>query len=145
MALGGLTHGATNIEMTAAYCIFPNQGVYNKPYTFTEIKNESGETILTGRDSDTTWEAIKPETAAIMNRYLNSVVTSGTGRGAALSDGTFTAGKTGTTSENFDRWFIGYSPYYVASVWYGYDTPASIEMSSNPCIPVWKNVMDKVH
>ena len=145
VALGGLTHGATNIEMTAAYCIFPNQGVYNKPYTFTEIKNESGETILTGRDSDTTWEAIKPETAAIMNRYLNSVVTSGTGRGAALSDGTFTAGKTGTTSENFDRWFIGYSPYYVASVWYGYDTPASIEMSSNPCIPVWKNVMDKVH
>ena len=140
LALGGLTHGATNIEMTAAYCIFPNQGVYNKPYTFTEIKNESGETILTGRDSDTTWEAIKPETAAIMNRYLNSVVTSGTGRGAALSDGTFTAGKTGTTSENFDRWFIGYSPYYVASVWYGYDTPASIEMSSNPCIPVWKNV-----
>ena len=110
LALGGLTHGATNIEMTAAYCIFPNQGVYNKPYTFTEIKNESGETILTGRDSDTTWEAIKPETAAIMNRYLNSVVTSGTGRGAALSDGTFTAGKTGTTSENFDRWFIGYSP-----------------------------------
>lgn len=145
LALGGLTHGATNIEMTAAYCIFPNQGVYNKPYTFTEIKNESGETILTGRDSDTTWEAIKPETAAIMNRYLNSVVTSGIGRGAALSDGTFTAGKTGTTSENFDRWFIGYSPYYVASVWYGYDTPASIEMSSNPCIPVWKNVMDKVH
>lgn len=145
LALGGLTHGATNIEMTAAYCIFPNQGVYNKPYTFTEIKNESGETILTGRDSDTTWEAIKPETAAIMNRYLNSVVTSGTGCGAALSDGTFTAGKTGTTSENFDRWFIGYSPYYVASVWYGYDTPASIEMSSNPCIPVWKNVMDKVH
>lgn len=145
LALGGLTHGATNIEMTAAYCIFPNQGVYNKPYTFTEIKNESGEIILTGRDSDTTWEAIKPETAAIMNRYLNSVVTSGTGRGAALSDGTFTAGKTGTTSENFDRWFIGYSPYYVASVWYGYDTPASIEMSSNPCIPVWKNVMDKVH
>lgn len=145
LALGGLTHGATNIEMTAAYCIFPNQGVYNKPYTFTEIKNESGETILTGRDSDTSWEAIKPETAAIMNRYLNSVVTSGTGRGAALSDGTFTAGKTGTTSENFDRWFIGYSPYYVASVWYGYDTPASIEMSSNPCIPVWKNVMDKVH
>lgn len=145
LALGGLTHGATNIEMTAAYCIFPNQGVYNKPYTFTEIKNESGETILTGRDSDTTWEAIKPETAAIMNRYLNSVLTSGTGRGAALSDGTFTAGKTGTTSENFDRWFIGYSPYYVASVWYGYDTPASIEMSSNPCIPVWKNVMDKVH
>lgn len=145
LALGGLTHGATNIEMTAAYCIFPNQGVYNKPYTFTEIKNENGETILTGRDSETTWEAIKPETAAIMNRYLNSVVTSGTGRGAALSDGTFTAGKTGTTSENFDRWFIGYSPYYVASVWYGYDTPASIEMSSNPCIPVWKNVMDKVH
>lgn len=145
LALGGLTHGATNIEMTAAYCIFPNKGVYNKPYTFTEIKNEAGETIALGRDLEASHEAIKPETAAIMNRYLNSVVTSGTGRGAYLADGTFTAGKTGTTSENFDRWFIGYSPYLVASVWYGYDTPKSIQVSSNPCIPVWRNIMNKAH
>ncbi len=145
LALGGLTHGMTNVELTAAYCIFPNQGIYNKPYTFTEIKNSDGETILTGRDSETSWQAIKPETAAIMNRYLSSVVTSGTGRGASLADGTFTAGKTGTTSENFDRWFVGYSQYYVAAVWYGYDTPQSISMSSNPCIPVWRNVMSSVH
>ena len=123
LALGGLTHGATNIEMTAAYCAFPNGGIYNKPYTFTEIKDEKGETIATGRDSESSWAAMDAETAAIMNRYLNSVVTSGTGRGAALADGTFTAGKTGTTSENYDRWFIGYTPYYVAAVWYGYDTP----------------------
>ena len=143
LALGGLTHGMTNVELTAAYCIFPNQGIYNKPYTFTEIKNSDGETILTGHEAS--WQAIKPETAAIMNRYLSSVVTSGTGRGAALADGTFTAGKTGTTSENFDRWFVGYSPYYVAAVWYGYDTPQSIRMSSNPCIPVWKTIMDRVH
>ena len=145
LALGGLTHGATNLEMTAAYCIFPNKGIYNKPYTFTEIKDEKGEVLVTGRDSNSSWEAIKPETAAIMNRYLNSVVTSGTGRGAALSSGIFTAGKTGTTSENFDRWFIGYTPYYVAAVWYGYDTPKSIQISSNPCISVWKNIMDRVH
>ncbi len=145
LALGGLTHGMTNVELTAAYCIFPNHGIYNKPYTFTEIKNSDGETILTGRDADTSWQAIKPETAAIMNRYLSSVVTSGTGRGASLADGTFTAGKTGTTSENFDRWFVGYSQYYVAAVWYGYDTPQSISMSSNPCIPVWRNVMSAVH
>ncbi len=145
LALGGLTHGMTNVELTAAYCIFPNKGVYNRPYTFTEIKNIDGETILTGKEADSSWQAIKPETAAIMNRYLNSAVTSGTGRGAALADGTFTAGKTGTTSENFDRWFVGYSPYYVAAVWYGYDTPQSITMSSNPCIPVWKNIMDRAH
>ncbi len=145
LALGGLTHGATNIEMTAAYCIFPNKGIYNKPYTFTEIKDSKGETILTGRDGESSWQAIKPETAAIMNRYLNAVVTSGTGRGAALSDGTFTAGKTGTTSENFDRWFIGYTPNFVASVWYGYDTPQSISISSNPCIPVWRTIMNKVN
>lgn len=145
LALGGLTHGVTNLEITAAYCIFPNGGIYNEPYTFTEIKNDMGETILNYKDNRSSWQAIKPTTAAIMNRYLNSVVTSGTGRGAALSSGTFTAGKTGTTSENFDRWFIGYTPYYVAAVWYGYDTPQSISMSSNPCIPVWKNIMDKVH
>lgn len=145
LALGGLTHGATNLEMTAAYCIFPNKGVYNKPYTFTEIKNDAGDVIALGKDSESSHQAIKSETAAIMNRYLNSVVTSGTGRGAALSDGTFTAGKTGTTSENFDRWFIGYTPYYVASVWYGYDTPKSIQVSSNPCIPVWRTIMNKAH
>ncbi len=145
LALGGLTHGMTNLELTAAYCMFPNGGIYNKPYTFTEIKNSEGETILTGKEADSSWQAIKPETAAIMNRYLSSVVSSGTGRGAALSDGTFTAGKTGTTSENYDRWFVGYSPYYVAAVWYGYDTPRTISMSSNPCIPVWRSIMNAAH
>ncbi len=145
LALGGLTHGVTNLEITAAYCIFPNGGIYNEPYTFTEIKNDKGETILNCKDNRSSWQAIKPETAAIMNRYLNNVVTSGTGRGASLSSGIFTAGKTGTTSENFDRWFIGYTPYYVAAVWYGYDTPQSISTSSNMCIPIWKNIMDRVH
>lgn len=144
LALGGLTHGVTNLELTASYCIFPNQGIYNRPYTFTEVKNEKNETILTGPDPNAMIQAISPKTASIMNRYLGSVITSGTGRGAALASGKFSAGKTGTTSENFDRWFVGYTADYVSAVWYGYDTPKSISVSSNPCIPVWKNVMDKV-
>lgn len=143
LALGGLTHGVTNLELTAAYCIFPNQGIYNRPYTFKEIKNDKNEIILTGHDPNSMIQAISPKTASIMNRYLNSVVTSGTGRGAGLSSG-FTAGKTGTTSENFDRWFVGYTPDYVSAVWYGYDTPKSISVSSNPCIPVWRTVMNNV-
>jgi len=76
---------------------------------------------------------------------LNEVVTSGTGRGAALASGMYTAGKTGTTSNNNDRWFVGYTPHYVAAVWYGYDTPREINVSGNPCIPVWKEVMTAIH
>lgn len=143
LALGGLTDGATVLEMTAAFGAFANQGVYRKPYTYTEVKDKEGNVLVSSDRSS--WEAMKPSTAYIMNRMLEDVVTSGTGRGAGLSNGMFTAGKTGTTSENNDRWFIGYTPYYSAAVWYGYDIPEEIKMSSNPCIPVFRNVMNQVH
>ena len=143
LALGGLTDGATVLEMTAAFASFANEGVYRKPYTYTDVKDKDGNVIVSSDRSS--WEAMKPSTAYIMSKMMEDVVTSGTGRGAGLSSGIFTAGKTGTTSENNDRWFIGYTPYYAAAVWYGYDIPEEITMSSNPCIPVFKNVMDKVH
>lgn len=142
LALGGLTDGATTLEMSAAFAAFANNGVYHKPYTYTEVKDKDNNTIASSDRSF--WEAMKPSTAYIMTKMLEEVVASGTGRGAAIS-GVPTAGKTGTTSENNDRWFIGYTPYYAAAVWYGYDTPKEITLSSNPCIPVFKNVMDKVH
>lgn len=144
LALGGLTHGMTPLELTAAYCIFPNEGVYNEPYTFTEIRDSNGEVILTGTTSESSWQAISPETAAIMNRYLGGVVSSGTGRGAQLSNGMYTAGKTGTTSDYNDLWFAGYTSELVGAVWYGYDTPESMHIS-NPCIGIWRNVMNRAH
>jgi penicillin-binding protein 1A len=86
---------------------------------------------------------IKESTAYYMNSMLQNVVTSGTGTGAQLSNMT-AAGKTGTTSENHDRWFVGYTPYYTAAVWTGY--PYNAKMSgSNRAVELWKKVMSQVH
>ena len=79
-----------------------------------------------------------------MNQLLQQVVSSGTGTAADFS-GMSLAGKTGTTSENYDRYFVGYSPYYCAAVWCGYDQNEKIQYSGNPSITMWKKVMQKVH
>ena len=87
---------------------------------------------------------MKETTAYYMNVLLRNVVTSGTGSTAYL-DNMPAAGKTGTTDKNNDRWFIGYTPYYVAAVWTGYDTPEAMNISGNPAIPLWKSVMSQIH
>ena len=142
LALGGLTDGATTLEMAASYCIFPNEGVYNRPYTYTEVKDKDGNVIVAS--DRTSHEAISSSTAYIMSQMLKEVVDSGTGVGAAVSSGNFTAGKTGSTTENKDRWFVGFTPNYAAAIWYGYDTPKEINLSYNPCVPVFRNIMSKV-
>ncbi len=142
LALGGLTKGATPVEMAAAYAIFANEGVYNKPHTYTEIKDKTGKVILSAELSSN--QAITPTTAFMMHKMLQEVVSSGTGVGAAIS-GYQTAGKTGTTSDNKDRWFVGYTPHYSAAVWYGYDTPRDISVSGNPCISVFRSTMNTIH
>lgn len=143
LALGGLTDGVTTVEMAAAYSAFANGGIYNKPHTYTEVKDSDGNVILT---ADLTGKvAMKPSTAFIMTQMLREVVSSGTGGGAAVSGVNYTAGKTGTTSDNNDRWFVGYTPYYAAAIWYGYDTPKEIYASGNPCIPVFRSIMNDIH
>lgn len=143
LALGGLTHGISPLELTAAYSPFVNQGLYIKPYSYTRVLDHSGNELLSNYSEPTI--AMSESTAYIMSMMLREVVTSGTGGGSQLPSGIFTAGKTGTTSDNHDRWFVGYTPYYVATVWYGYDTPQPIRASGNPCIPVWKKVMTEIH
>ena len=143
LALGGLTDGATTLEMAAAYASFANGGFYYKPYTYTEVTDKDGNVILSSDRAGTS--IMKESNAYIMTQLLKEVVESGTGRGAAVSGVSYTAGKTGTTSDNKDRWFIGYTPYYVAAVWYGYDIPKEINLSSNPCVPVFKGIMDSAH
>lgn len=142
LALGGLTDGATTLEMAAAYCIFANEGIYNRPYTYTDVKDKDGNIIVSSDRSSN--EAISSSTAYIMSQMLKEVVDSGTGVGAAVSSGNFTAGKTGSTTENKDRWFVGFTPNYAAAIWYGYDTPKEINLSYNPCVPVFRNIMSKV-
>jgi len=143
LALGGLTHGISVLELTAAYVPFVNDGVYTKPHTYTKVLDHSGNEIL--NHSPKTEIAMSEATAYITSMMLREVVTNGTGGGSQLPSGIFTAGKTGTTSDNHDRWFVGYTPYYVAAVWYGHDTPQPIRAGGNPCIPVWKQVMTQIH
>lgn len=144
LALGGLTDGLSATEMAAAYAAFVNNGLYNKPHTYTKVINGDGETVLENKSEPTV--AMSESTAFLVNSMLQSVISDGTGTAAKLSVKMSAGGKTGTTDEQNDRWFAGFTPYYVGVVWYGYDQPKSLEfLSYHPCMPVWKKVMDAIH
>ncbi len=143
LSLGGLTKGVTVKEMAAAYATFVNSGKYIKPHTYTKVVDVTGNIILENKVVST--QAIKPTTAYIMTDLLKEPVNSsyGTARSAKLPDMP-TYGKTGTTNDNYDKWFVGFTPYYVGAVWYGYDTPRSVG-GSNPSVAAWRKVMLKIH
>jgi len=140
-ALGGLTDGVTVEEMTAAYCAFVNKGMYNEPVTYTKVIDSNGRVILENKVQNQ--RAMSEETAYLMTNMLSGVVTNGTGTGARVPN-VFTAGKTGTTNSNKDRWFMGITPNYVAGVWMGYDTPKTMS-GSNFCPSVFRKVMTEIY
>ena len=142
LALGGLSKGVTTREMAAAYASFANGGVYTTPRTYTEVRDHNGNVILENKSEYHV--AMKESTAYAMNELLKNVVRNGTGTGANFSGMTI-AGKTGSTNSNNDRYFVGYTPYYTAAVWVGYDTPTRIVASGNPAATLWKTFMSKVH
>ncbi len=144
MALGGLTDGATVLDMAAAYAIFPNAGVYNTPRTYLRVTDANGLTILEPEANSTT--VIKESTAFYMNNLLANVITNGTGVNAKLSN-SVAAGKTGTTDDDYDRWFVGYTPYYSCAVWYGFDYNHTINPATgtSPAVPLWQAVMEQLH
>ncbi len=144
MALGGLTHGVTVLEMVGAYQIFANGGTYTEPYAYTRVEDSDGNIVL---ETDTTpVRVISTETATVMNELLQRVTGGplGTGRAAALPNMT-TAGKTGTSSDDHDQWFIGMTPYYVGAVWLGYDVQQTINYAAYPPPIIWKNIMAPIH
>lgn len=143
IGLGGLTDGVSVLEIAAAYVPFVAEGYYYEPAFYTKVLDSNGEILLERNPSPQ--PAISESTAVTMTQMLRGVVTSGTGTSARLNKMP-SAGKTGTTSNNNDRWFVGYSPYYVGAVWYGYDIPKSLRgISGNPSAKVWKGIMDLVH
>ena len=143
LALGGLTHGVTVMDMNAAYSSFANGGMYIEPTVYTKVYDADGRILLEKEPEKE--RAFSEETAYLTTLLLKDVVTSGTGGGAQISN-MDTCGKTGTTDDDMDRWFIGYTPYYVGSVWFGYDVQKTISYGgTNPALSVWKNVMTKIH
>ena len=142
LGLGGLTYGVNTVEMAAAYSAFANNGVYTRPRTYIEVRDNKGSLVLENKQES--WVAMKESTAYSINELLKGVVRSGTGTEAAFSGMTI-AGKTGTTSSNYDRYFVGYTPYYTAAVWIGYDRNASIRANGNPAAQLWKKAMSEAH
>lgn len=141
MATGAGYHGVSVREMTAAFQIFGNGGVYNKPYLYYYVEDSKGNVVLDNRNKEGE-QAIKSTTATIMRYLLQNVVTGyeGTG-GMAQVPGWTTYGKTGTTDLNEYNWFVGGTPYAVAGLWCGYETPAPIGSDTNYSKTVWRDIM----
>lgn len=147
LGLGGMTNGVSPKEMAAAYAVFANGGVYITPHTYTKVLDSSGKVLLEYKPEST--RVISEANAFIMTDFLKEVVngSAGTGRNARLSKMT-AYGKTGTSNDNCDKWFVGYTPYYVGAAWFGFDSMTPLTkagVTNNVSTAVWKKVMEKVH
>ena len=142
MALGSLSYGISPLEMAAAYAMFGNGGVYTTPYCYTTVETAQGDVIL--EKQVTTVQAISEDTAYIMNRALRTVIASGTAARVGGPSRMDSVGKTGTTSDDMDHWFIGLTPYYCTASWWGYDEqiPLTVNYAKHPPTQAWKNVMN---
>lgn len=144
LSLGGLTDGVSVLEMTASYLPFDNKGIYREPHSYTTIHDYKDRLMI--EKAPLSNVAISEYTAHYMRKYLSAVVSYGTGGSAAFRYDIATAGKTGTTTNDHDRWFIGFTPYYVAACWVGYDIPKPMNgVWGNPAITPWKTVMSAIH
>ncbi len=153
VALGGLTNGVCAMEMCAAYVPFSNgTGIYHEPITFTKVLDSDGNVLIDNiSQSHVVYE--DAQTASIMTSLLTSVMDanySGTARKAIFfnKDGVQvpTAGKTGTTTNSYDYWFVGYTGYYTAAVWYGYQSQKSMQPEEKgAAYLLWKVIMEQIH
>ena len=145
LALGALTQGATVREMSTAYATFANNGTFRKARTFTKVYDSEGNLVIDNKQE--TEKILSDKTVNYMNYCLQNGVEQGTGYAAELPN-VAVAGKTGSTSSYRDRWFCGFTGYYTAAVWCGYDTPEEIHLMgdySNPAARLWKKVMAPLH
>jgi penicillin-binding protein 1A len=143
-SLGGFTIGVSPVEMAAAFSTLENDGYYREPTCIVKIMDADGNEIVGDHVEE---KAIyKRNASRMVTEALTGVIKNGTGRGLGLKN-TISAGKTGTTDEKKDGWFVGYTPYYTTSIWVGYDMPQTVEGLSGSTYPgvIWKDFMDQIH
>lgn len=145
LALGGLSRGVTNLELTAAYATIANGGTYIKPKFYTRVLDHDGNVLLDNTSSET-HTVLKETTAWLLTDAMKDVMTQGTGTPAYFGSSMAQAGKSGTTTKNRDCLFAGYTPYYTCVVWGGYDdnSPQSSGQTSYPK-KIWRAVMERIH
>ena len=147
LALGAQTIGVTVRDMASAFATFANEGEYRRGRTFTKVYDAKGNLILD--NSQESEQILSQKTVDYMNYCLTAATVEGTGSEANLSNayGITTAGKTGTSGDNHDRWYCGYTGYYTAAVWCGFDDPESINCINvnNPAAALFKKVMGPLH
>ena len=141
LALGGITNGVTNLELTAAYATIANGGTYTKPRFYTKILDHDGNVLID--NTPQTHTVLKETTAWLLTNAMEDVLTNGTGRPAHFN-GIPQAGKSGTTSSDRDALFAGYTSYYTCVVWGGYDDNAELSYTTYPKT-LWKSVMGRIH
>jgi penicillin-binding protein 1A len=143
MALGGLTDGVSNLELTAAYAAIANSGVYTEPSFYTKILDNNGKILLESKSKKD--QVMKESTAWLLTDAMEDVVNIGTGKNLKLTAIDMPiAGKTGSTSDYNDLWFSGYSPYYTATVWSGFDHNRS-QSEKTYQRKIWKSIMEQIH
>lgn len=143
-ALGGFTRGASTLEMSAAYTTLANGGVYRRPTCIIRVEDSYGNVVFEPKAEEK--QVYEASAAEAMTDILEGVMTNGTAKGQGL-ERMPSAGKTGTTNENKDGWFAGYTPYYTTSIWVGYDSPRWLKGLTGSAYPaeIWHNFMEEIH
>ena len=145
LALGGLTHGVTNLEITGAYAAIANGGEYIRPVFYTKVVDRDGNVILDNTNAEGT-RVLKETTCFLITNAMEDVVTKGTGTYANTNDGIAVAGKTGTTTDTRDLWFVGYTPYLTAGIWLGYDQNYEMNgLQENEHNRLWATIMRRIN
>ncbi|MBR2869238.1 MAG: transglycosylase domain-containing protein [Clostridia bacterium] len=144
LATGALYNGTTTVEMAAAYATFGNGGMYYKPFSYYKVTNSKGDEIILSNEEPAGHRAISEETSDIMCELLQTVNTSYYGTGSNVRRFPIMA-KTGTTTNNTNRWFCAGTPYYVTAIWFGFDIPERLHVDVNPCGKIFITVFDRIH
>ena len=143
LALGGMTSGVSPLEMAAAYGTIANDGVYIEPTFYTRVVDSNGNEVLTPKQEKR--RVISEQNAYIVKSILQEPVNSGGTATYCRIPGIDVAAKTGTTDNVYDRWLCGFTPYYSAATWYGYDNSEPVVYSGNPAGQIWDAVMTSIH